>query len=318
MNLFKRKSISHIKQASTSKNINTTQVNKYPNNCDDIIHTNENPSNCADIFQINDIPNNFDDINQITKNLKYNVNIHKYNIVSSTNTLLIDMASKGATEGTIIIADSQTNGRGRMGKNFYSPSGTGLYLSILLKPNLPASQSLYLTVSAAVAVARAIESVTHHNAQIKWVNDIYIENKKVCGILAESSFNSTTGKLDYVIVGIGINLTKPEAGFPDDISNIAGAIFDTDTFTESNKNLLISNLINNFMLLYEDLNNKTFINEYIARSMIIGKNICITSENQTINATALEINDDCQLKVRHPDNSEQWLSYGDVSIRINQ
>ncbi len=113
-----------------------------------------------------------------------------------------------------------------MGKKFYSPSNTGLYISILVRPDIPADQALFLTTSAAVATAKAIEDVSNKKADIKWVNDIYIEGKKVCGILTEAAFNIETSKLDYAIVGIGINVCPPEGGFPEDISEIATAIFE--------------------------------------------------------------------------------------------
>ena len=144
-----------------------------------------------------------------------------------------------------------------MGKNFYSPSKTGIYLSILVRPDIPAGESLFLTTSAAVATAKAIEDVSDKKADIKWVNDIYISDKKVCGILTEASFNIETGKLDYAIVGIGINICYPDGGFPDNINDIATAVFDSNTDTVNKRSILIAHLLDYFMDYYENFDKKS-------------------------------------------------------------
>ena len=154
----------------------------------------------------NDILSSYS-IKQHLKNPHLDISV--FSSVTSTNTILKEMAEQGAKEGTVIIAEEQTAGRGRTGKQFYSPKGTGIYISILLRPDIPAEESLFLTTSAAVATARAIEDVSDKRALIKWVNDIYLEDKKTCGILTEGAFNVETGKLDYAIVGIGINKQIP-------------------------------------------------------------------------------------------------------------
>ena len=134
----------------------------------------------------NDILSSYS-IKQHLKNPHLDISV--FSSVTSTNTILKEMAEQGAKEGTVIIAEEQTAGRGRTGKQFYSPKGTGIYISILLRPDIPAEESLFLTTSAAVATARAIEDVSDKRALIKWVNDIYLEDKKTCGILTEGAFN---------------------------------------------------------------------------------------------------------------------------------
>ena len=123
----------------------------------------------------NDILSSYS-IKQHLKNPHLDISV--FSSVTSTNTILKEMAEQGAKEGTVIIAEEQTAGRGRTGKQFYSPKGTGIYISILLRPDKPAEESLFLTTSAAVATARAIEDVSDKRALIKWVNDIYLEDKK--------------------------------------------------------------------------------------------------------------------------------------------
>lgn len=250
--------------------------------------------------------------------LKNELDIHVYPIVSSTNTVLKDMAEQGAAEGTVVVAEEQNAGKGRMGKSFYSPSKTGIYVSILLRPTIPAEESLFLTTSAAVATAKAIEDVSDKTADIKWVNDVYIDNKKVCGILTEGAFNVETGQLDYAIVGIGVNVCFPENGFPEEIQNIATAVFDKNTDSTNKRSMLIAHLLDYFMEYYKELDSKKHVKEYIERSMILGKEILMIEGKNTIPATAIEIDKKCRLKVKLEDGSTRWLSSGEVSIRVNK
>ena len=143
--------------------------------------------------------------------------------VDSTNSLLREKANAGIPEGYVVLAGQQTGGRGRMGRRFYSPPDTGLYLSLLLRPtHLLPSEAVGITTMAAVAACRSIEEVSPGDAQIKWVNDIYLGGKKVCGILTEASIGLESGSLDYAVVGVGFNVCAPEDGFPGGLSQIAG------------------------------------------------------------------------------------------------
>lgn len=252
----------------------------------------------------------------ISRHLNNAFDIHVYPSVTSTNTVLREMAEQGTPEGTVIIAEEQTAGKGRMGKSFYSPSKTGIYVSILLRPSISAEESLFLTTSAAVATARAIEDVSTKSALIKWVNDIYIGQKKVCGILTEGAFNVETNQLDYAIVGIGINICPPENGFPEEIQNIATTVFDKITDSINKRSLLIAHLLDYFMEYYKDFHEKRYVEEYISRSMILGKDINVLEGGKTIPATAVEIDKKCRLKVQFKDGTCRWLSSGDVSIRV--
>lgn len=252
----------------------------------------------------------------INQHLNYNLDLHIYKSISSTNTVLKEMAEKGSAHGTVLISEEQTAGRGRMGKKFHSPSGTGIYLSILLRPDIPAGEALFLTTSAAVATAKAIEEVSDKQAGIKWVNDIYINNKKVCGILTEASFNMETGKLDYAVVGIGINICTPKNGFPSDIDNIATAIFDSHSDSLNKRSQLIAHLLNYFMDYYSNFQNKDYVDEYIRRSILLGKEIYVIDGENTVDAIALELDSDCRLKVRFDNGAEKWLNSGEVSIKV--
>lgn len=254
----------------------------------------------------------------IRQHLKHSeLKLTVYESISSTNTVLKELAEQGAKHGTVIISQEQTAGKGRMGKKFYSPSKTGIYLSILVRPDIPAQEALFLTTSAAVATARAIEDVSDKKADIKWVNDIYICDKKVCGILTEAAFNIETGKLDYAVIGIGINICYPEEGFPEEINEIATAVFEHDSDTTNKRSLLIANLLDYFMDYYDNFDKKSYVNEYIKRSMLIDRNILIINGDTSTPAIAKEIDRDCRLKVLYEDGTEKWLSSGEVSIKIN-
>ena len=263
----------------------------------------------------NDILSSYS-IKQHLKNPHLDISV--FSSVTSTNTILKEMAEQGAKEGTVIIAEEQTAGRGRTGKQFYSPKGTGSYISILLRPDIPAEESLFLTTSAAVATARAIEDVSDKRALIKWVNDIYLEDKKACGILTEGAFNVETGKLDYAIVGIGINVCIPDGGFPDNIKDIATAIFDKQTDSINKRSILIANLLDYFMEYYKDFKSKSYVKEYIERSMIIGKTITVIEGSKTSVAKAIDIDKNCRLKVQFENGTTKWLSSGEVSTKIHK
>lgn len=200
----------------------------------------------------------------IKEYLKNDLDIIIKNQVSSTNDELIKMAKNGAREGTVLIATEQTAGKGRMGKTFFSPEGTGVYLSILLRPDFTPEDTLVFTTIAAVATAKAIECVSDKEAKIKWVNDIYIDRKKVCGILTESSLNPDMKKQEYVVVGIGVNIAPPKAGFPDDIKNIATSVFDKNPDSNT-KGKLVAHLLDCFMDYYKKEEKNVHMEEYNER-----------------------------------------------------
>ena len=142
--------------------------------------------------------------------------LEMYDVLTSTNTVMKERADS-LPEWTVIISSSQTAGRGRIGRSFYSPSDSGIYLSVLLRPALPASEATRITTAAAVAACRAIESCTAATPSIKWVNDVFVNGKKVCGILTEGSLNMETGGLDWAVMGIGLDVYEPDGGFPEEI-----------------------------------------------------------------------------------------------------
>ena len=243
----------------------------------------------------------------------FEIAVHK--TLSSTNATAKQLAAKGSPEGTVIIAEEQTDGRGRFGRSFYSPAQSGVYLSLLLRPKVVTADATLLTTAAAVAVAQAIDDVTGTDAQIKWVNDIFCDGKKVCGILTEGSFDIESGALDYAVVGIGLNITPPAGGFPEQITDIAASVCNTGDASSGLSAHLVAEILQNFWGYYLTLSDKTYLKDYKARSMILGKDVDVISAGTKTTAHTLDIDDDCHLIVRFDDGSVKALSSGEVSIR---
>lgn len=237
-------------------------------------------------------------------------------VISSTNTVLKRMAEEGAEEGLCLIAEEQTAGKGRMGRSFYSPAGSGLYMSVLLRPMLKAADAVNITACAAVAVAEAIESLAPVQAQIKWVNDVYLEGRKVCGILTEASLDSGTAAVNYLVVGIGINIRPPEGGFPADLQKIAGSVFGEEEIPGLRCRLAAA-VLDRLLGYYEHLQEKPWLEEYRKRSLVTGKEIRVLMPGkEPENGTAIGIGDDFSLLVQMEDGTLRRLNSGEVSIRI--
>ncbi|MBE6730495.1 MAG: biotin--[acetyl-CoA-carboxylase] ligase [Ruminococcaceae bacterium] len=243
--------------------------------------------------------------------------IYKFDAITSTNEFCKDNAKAGAPEGMIAVADMQTMGRGRMGRVFESPRGTGLYLSMVLRPKFGKEFIPYITTAAAVAAARTIEKVSPRKAFIKWVNDIYVDNKKAAGILAESSFSDTDENLNFVILGIGVNILPPKNGFSDNIKDIAGSIFKKIAPSDI-KDKLTAAFLNEFEKIYEALPDISFIKEYRERSFLIGKEITFIKNEAEICATVLDVDEKGALVVKNTEGETVTLTTGEVNIKKDE
>lgn len=233
---------------------------------------------------------------------------------SSTNALLRDKANSSSVDRYVIAANQQTHGRGRLGRAFFSPPDTGLYLSLLLRPtDLELQEAVKMTAMAAVAACMAIDNVSGRQTQIKWVNDVFLNGKKVCGILTEGSYGLESGKLDYVIVGVGFNVYPPVGGFPEEFADSAGAILEYPA--HDTKNRLAAEFLNQFLNSYDHTEGMDYRDFYRERSMVIGHPIQIISNSVTKNAYALDVDRDCCLIVRYEDGTVERLSSAEISIR---
>ncbi len=245
--------------------------------------------------------------------LKQKLDITIFQEIDSTNNYLKKLGSQGEKENQLVIAESQIGGRGRMGRFFYSPNGTGIYFSLLLHPEFSAEKSLFLTVMAAVSVAETVMKYNKNDVKIKWVNDIYIDDKKVCGILTEGSVNADK-RLDYVVVGIGINIIAPENDFPEEIKDIATAIFPGNA-EENIKEQIVADVVNKFFDMYNGIDTD-FVKRYKGYSYLTGKEINIISGENIRPATVIDITDDCHLLVKNEKGEFEEISSGDVSVRV--
>lgn len=230
----------------------------------------------------------------------------------STNDVLKEMAKNGAPEWTAVIARRQNRGRGRLGRSFVSPEG-GLYMSLLLRPELSATESLFITTAAAVSVAEAIESMGVKKVGIKWVNDIYIDNRKVCGILTEGAADPTNGRLSYAILGIGVNVITPDEAFPDELKNKAGSIFGSDAPHDALCSLTAA-ILNRLYCRFSSHNKTDHLSEYRSRSVIVGKNVTLKINGKELRAKALNINDDLSLLIKTDDDNITSVLSGDVTV----
>lgn len=235
-------------------------------------------------------------------------------ISPSTNTELKALAEQGAPHGTVLFADRQTEGRGRLGRSFYSPRGTGLYLSVLLRSENALKSGVQLTTVAAVAARSAIQEVCGVSAQIKWVNDLYYNGKKVCGILTEGSL-SEEGTLQYAVCGAGFNVYPPEEGFPQELEQIAGNLCprgETDLRPQLAAAFL-NHLHDALERPYEEV-----LEEYRAHSLLTGKRVISKNGAFEGSVLVLGISPKGELLVREEDGTETALFGGEVSVALDE
>ena len=235
--------------------------------------------------------------------------------VTSTNALLKDMAAAGADEGRVLIAKKQTAGRGRLGRNFFSPKN-GIYLSMLLKPSIDFREAMLLTTIAAVAVVEAVREVTGKDTGIKWVNDVYLGGKKICGILTEAVTDVENGRLSYAVVGIGLNITRPsEENFPEELRDIAGFIYDEEEPPKGVMSKLTAAIIKNYFKYYEKLPEHSFMESYKKHQTLLNKDIVVITSDTSKKAKVKGVDDEARLLVEYEDGTEEALFTGEVSVR---
>lgn len=236
--------------------------------------------------------------------------------VDSTNNRLRELALSGAPGGQIVIANEQMNGRGRRGRDYISPKDKGIYLSMLFHPDSLPSDIVEITAWTAVAVNHAIQTVCGFRAGIKWVNDLVIDQRKVCGILTEMSVESESGYIQYVIIGIGINVNEIEADFPEEIRNVATSL-SMETNTEYSRAQLASEIIKELdrMCKAWPREKQNFLDAYRQDNITLGKDIVIVRGSEEKEGVAVSIDDNFSLNVQYKDGSYENLSNGEVSIR---
>ncbi|MCR5577551.1 MAG: biotin--[acetyl-CoA-carboxylase] ligase [Oscillospiraceae bacterium] len=241
-----------------------------------------------------------------------------YRSVGSTNTLLKARAEQGEAAGLVLLASEQTAGRGRMGRSFYSPEGCGLYMSVLYRPDAPAADAVRITACAAVAVAETVEELSGRQAQIKWVNDVLVDGKKVCGILTEASLDCERGAVNYLIVGVGVNTAVPAGDYPEALRGVAGAAF-ADAAIPQLRCRLAAGILDRLTDFMADPGSEACFEAYRARSIVLGRRVNLLSPGrEPAAAEALGLERDYALRVRLDDGTVRRISSGEVSLRLTE
>lgn len=238
-----------------------------------------------------------------------------FDTIASTNSKAKEIADFSENNGAVIISEEQTNGRGRLGRTWVSPKYKGLWMSIILKPELNPMEAAKLTQIGAAAVTKSLKEL-NIDALIKWPNDVVLNSKKVCGILTE--MNAELTKINYVIMGIGINVNIEENDFPVELSDIASSLY-IEHGKLINRQELTAKILNNFETLYFEFVNKGNIKESIDIcrnfSALLNKEINVIKNHQVTPAVAKDLDAEGRLLVEYLDGNTEWLISGEVSIR---
>lgn len=242
--------------------------------------------------------------------------LHWFNTIDSTNTRAKQLAAQGAPQGSIVIADCQTGGRGRLGRSFSSPAGMGIYLSVVLRPGCKPEELMHLTCAAGVAVCDALQESTGVRPGIKWTNDIVYEGKKSGGILTELSVDTKTGTVDYAVIGVGINCCQKESDFPEDIRSMATSLSQVCGKSIDRSSVAVS-LIKSLLRLCDTfLSEKaTLMARYQTDCITVGKQIVVLRGDKKRYGTALSVEKDGSLLVEFTDGSLESVNSGEVSVR---
>ena len=243
-------------------------------------------------------------------------NLHYFDCIESTNTLAKTMAAQGAPHGTILIADRQTGGRGRLGRSFHSPGGTGIYMSVILRPQCAPQDLMHLTCASGLALCDAVEKCAGIRACVKWPNDLVVEKKKLAGILTELGLDAATGSVSYAIVGIGINCCQSAEDFPPEIRDIATSVSMVTHRSVSRPQLaaaMLEELYKMDQILLSE--KKDLMKRYRKDCLTLGKTISVIQNDVTRRGKAVDIDDDGALLVEFSPGNVEIVNSGEVSVR---
>ncbi|MGB4609402.1 MAG: biotin--[acetyl-CoA-carboxylase] ligase [Saccharofermentanales bacterium] len=240
--------------------------------------------------------------------------IEVFNTIDSTNNYLKIKARENAVSGTLIVANAQENGRGRRGRDFFSPPGTGVYFSLLLRPNHDYDLSQKSPALAAVALAKAIDKISGKNTGIKWVNDIYLGNKKIAGILSEAELDFETRTISYLVIGVGINVYHPKNDFPEQIANTATAMYSCAERRSGIRNSIVAEFLNQWEIYANRNNMEQAIKVFREKSILTNKIVDIWHNNNLLQAKVLDIDEEFELTVQLEDGSIKTINHGEATL----
>lgn len=250
-----------------------------------------------------------------------NLDIFYFDEIDSTNNYCKQLSSKGLKKNALVVSSKQLQGRGRLGRVFESPNG-GVYFSLLLNTEKSTEDNLLVTSAASVAISRAIKKICNKYTQIKWVNDIYYNDKKVCGILTEGIIDMEVGNIGAMVVGIGINFSTKLQDFDASLHSIVTSLYDGDDDVPSNvsQTLLVSTAVKELFNIWDNISaDKSFLDEYRDRSNVIGKYVNLYSNNEMKSGYVVDIDDSAHLLVKMDDSGKTIvLNTGEVTLRLNK
>lgn len=243
--------------------------------------------------------------------------IHWFDVIDSTNTEAKRLAQAGASHGTVLIADQQTGGRGRMGRTFSSPGGKGIYMSVILRPHCKANQLMHLTCAVAVAMCDAVESVTGFRPSVKWINDLIAKGKKLGGILTELSLIPGTDQVDYAIIGVGINCLQAQTDFPEELQDIAISLVSVTGEPVDRAELAAAMICSFDAMAHLLLTQKEGLMACYRRDCCtLGQDIYLIRGETKTPCHAVGLDPDGGLSVIFPDGTAEIVNSGEVSTRF--
>ena len=254
-------------------------------------------------------------LNHLPHSYPWTDQLHWFSTIDSTNDHLRALAKAGAPAGTVVIADHQTSGHGRRGRSFHSPKESGIYLSLLLRPDCPPDRLMHLTCAVAVAMCDAVEASAGFRPGIKWTNDLVFGKRKLGGILTEIGFNPK-GNVDWAILGIGINCSQKPEDFPEEIRDMAGSLAMISTQPVDRAKVAASMADALYTMSQKLLpNREDILRQYRADCITLHRDVVLVRGEEKRYGHALDIAEDGALIVRFADGTVEPVNSGEISVR---
>ncbi len=255
-------------------------------------------------------------LSRLPEDFPWRGSIRWYDVIDSTNNRAKAMADEGAPSGTVLIADCQTGGRGRRGRSFRSPAGMGIYMSVILRPECAAGELMHLTCAVSEVMCDAVEKAASIRPGVKWTNDLVYNRRKLAGILTELSLRPGTDRVDWAVIGIGINCCQQPADFPDEIRSFAGSVA-MAAGKSVDRAALAAAMVEALHRLDRDLlaRKDALMADYRRDCITIGSPICLLRSGQVRHGLALDVDADGALIVQFDTGETEAVSSGEVSVR---